>query len=146
MNECHFLGNLTRDPELKNLQSGTAVVNFCIATNGRKYKTKDGQNAKETAFLEMEAWDSGAETISKFFKKGDPIIVHCAAKTEQWESEGQKRSRIKFRVNKFEFVPTDVPSNSQSPISFRSCRSNHCRPSTMLSTTSHRGATSQAAL
>lgn len=113
MNECHFMGNLTRDPELKNVGTkGTAVVNFCIASS-RKFKRSNGETAKEVTYLECEAWDSGAETISRHFKKGDPIIVHCSAKTEQWQDkDGNNRSRIKFRVNKFDF-PIGKPRRSE---------------------------------
>jgi single-strand DNA-binding protein len=104
---------LTRDPELRTVGAkGTAVVNFGIAVS-RQFKKNTGETAKETTFLEFEAWDSGAETINRHFKKGDPIIVHCSAKTEQWEDKtsGQKRSRIKFRVNKFEW-PLSKPRQS----------------------------------
>jgi single-strand DNA-binding protein len=128
MNECHFDGNLTRDPEIRYIGAGkTPVVNFCVASS-RKYKKSNGEPAKEVTFLECEAWDTGATTINEYFKKGDPIIVHCSAKTESWEDKttGAKRSRIKFRVNKFEFplagkqrplqdesaVPSAVPTTS----------------------------------
>ena len=104
MNECHFLGRLTHDPEVKYLQQGAAVANFSIAVS-RQYKTQGGEKAEEVAFLSCEAWSKGAETIAQYFKKGDPIIIHASAKTEQWETEGVKRSKTVFRVNKFEFVP-----------------------------------------
>lgn len=106
VNECHFMGLLTRDPQLRKIDAkGTSVVNFGIAIN-RKYKRSNGEADQETTFLECEAWDTGGELINQYFTKGDPIIIHASAKTDSWETpEGQKRSRIKFRVNKFEFVP-----------------------------------------
>ncbi len=104
MNECHFLGRLAQDPEVKYLQNGTAVTNFSVAVS-RKYKTREGQPAEEVCFVPCEAWAKGAETIGEYFSKGDPIIVHCSVKQEQWETDGQKRSKLVFRVNKFEFVP-----------------------------------------
>lgn len=105
MNECHFLGNLTRDPELKNVGDNKQVVKFGLAVN-RKFKRGDKLD-QETSFLNMEAWDSGAEMINQYFKKGSPIIVHCSVKQDNWENaEGEKRSAIGFRVNKFEFVPS----------------------------------------
>jgi len=103
MNVCHFTGNLTRDPELRETQQGVAVVNFGLAVN-RRFKRSNGETKKEAAFLECEAWDSGARTINEYFKKGDAILVQCCARTESWEVDGHKRSRIKFRVEKFEFV------------------------------------------
>lgn len=121
MNECHFMGNLTRDPELKKVGvKGVPVANFCIAIS-RKYKKQDGEITKEVAFIECEAWDSGAETIARHFKKGNPIIVHCSAKTETWKGEdGSNRSKIRFRVNKFDFPlnrkvdDDDVVNNDKS--------------------------------
>ena len=104
MNECHFLGNLTRDPELRETSTNAKVVNFGIAVN-RSFKRKNGERTKEASFLECEAWDTGAEVIDEHFKKGDPIIIHASARTESWETNEGRRSRIKFRVNKFEFVP-----------------------------------------
>lgn len=107
MNECIFMGNITHDPELRTVGTqGTQVLNFSIAVN-RKYKRGNGEDVKETTYIPCEAWDSGAETIHRHFKKGSPIIVFCSAKQEKWEDkDGNKRSTIKFRVNRFEFVPS----------------------------------------
>lgn len=99
-------GNLARDPELKDLpNSNTSVVNFTIAVN-RQYKAKgDNQKKQETAFVNCEAWDTGAKTIAQYFKKGDPILVEGEVKQENWENtEGQKRSALKVRVGKFHFI------------------------------------------
>lgn len=105
MNLCVFSGNLTHDPELKNLANGTSVVNFRIATSGRRYKKSDGSYGKDVVYLDFEAWDSGAETINKYFKKGDPILVHAIARMDRWENEkGEKRTAIKFRVTQFDFI------------------------------------------
>lgn len=104
MNECCFMGNITHDPELKEVGSGTKVLNFSIAVS-RSYKKNTGETVKEVTYIPLEAWDSGAETIHRHFKKGDPIIVFCSAKTEKWtDKDGKNRSQIRFRVNKFEFL------------------------------------------
>lgn len=103
MNQCHFLGRLVRDPELREA-NGKSVVNFGIAVN-RSFK-KGNERVDEVSFLDMEAWDTGAETIEKYFKKGDQIIVHCSVRTDSWvdKTTEQKRTKQKFRVNSFEFV------------------------------------------
>jgi single-strand DNA-binding protein len=104
MNNCVFIGRLVREPELKYVGE-TAVCNFSIAVN-RKYKSQ-GEMKEEVNFLDMVAWDKGAESITNFFKKGDPIIVYSSAKQESWtDKDGQKRNKIIFRVEKFEFPPT----------------------------------------
>jgi single-strand DNA-binding protein len=104
MNQCHFMGNLTRDPELKSLANNKRVVNFGIAVS-RRFK-RGTQTAKETSFLDCVAWDTGADLIAKHFKKGDKIIVHCSVQTDTWEDKktGEPKSKLKFRVNQFDFV------------------------------------------
>lgn len=105
MNECHFMGRLMHDPELKAVgPKGTPVVNFTIALN-RKFKKANGETESEPIKLRCEAWDTGAETIARHLRKGDPIIVHCSARNDEWtDKDGNPKSTIKFRVNHFDFV------------------------------------------
>ena len=112
MNQCHFLGRLVADPELRNIAGGDKrVVNFRIAVD-RRYK-RNKETAKETAFLDCEAWDTGADQIVKHFHKGDAIIVHASVKQEEWEDKnsGGRRSKLKFRVNSFDFPPGNKKNN-----------------------------------
>ena len=108
MNIVHISGALTKTPELKKIANGdktTTVVNFVIASS-RRFRKKDGNSDEETTFVNCEAWDSGAETIAKWFDKGDNIIIHGSLKNERGEDkEGNKRSREKVRVSNFEFPP-----------------------------------------
>lgn len=104
MNSVCLTGNLTRDPEVRTVEANgrpTSVVNFTVATS-RFFKRADGQKDKDTTFIPCEAWDTGAETIGKIFLKGDPILIEGSIKEERWEAEGNKRSRLKLRVNRFE--------------------------------------------
>lgn len=107
MNHFTCIGYFARDPETRTVptsQGDITVVNFTLGVNGNR-----GQKDKEdsAAFLDFEAWAQGAELIAKFFHKGDPIIIADAeARQDRWtDNDGQKRSRIRFRVNRFEFVP-----------------------------------------
>ncbi len=99
-------GNLTRDPEIKIFQSkgkDVKVANFTIASS-RRFKKADGTSDQEVLYLDAEAWDSGAETIVKYFTKGSPILVEGSLRNENWkDKEGNPRSKIKLRVNRFEF-------------------------------------------
>lgn len=98
------MGRFVKNPELKTTPQGAKVVNFSLAVT-RQYRKNDGTTAKEVNYLDFEAWDSGAETITRHFTKGKPIIVHCSVKTESWtDTDGNKRSKLRFRVNSFEFV------------------------------------------
>jgi single stranded DNA-binding protein len=108
MNECHFAGNITHELMLNHVGvNKTPVLNFSIAIT-RKYKKSNGEQAKETVFLPLEVWDSGAETINRHFRKGDSIIVHCSVKTNDYtDKDGNERKGLfKFRVNKFDFPAT----------------------------------------
>ena len=105
MNKVFLKGNLTRDPETRDIPLGdksTTVANFTVAVS-RYYKKKDGETEQATEYLDCEAWDSGAVTIGKILHKGDPVLVEGSLKKESWEDkEGNKRSRVKVRVEKFE--------------------------------------------
>ena len=108
MNIVHIMGNIVRTPEVREISSEsreTKVVNFTVAST-RRFRKKDGTSDEETTFVDCEAWDSGAETISKWFEKGDAIIIHGSLKNEKWvDKDGNNRYKDKVRVSQFEFPP-----------------------------------------
>jgi hypothetical protein len=99
MNSCHFVGKLAADPELREV-NGTYVVNFCLAVEDYR-KDKEGEKHRQVNFLDFEAWDSGATTIAKHFKKGDMLIIESEARQHKWTFNDQKRQKIVFRVKTF---------------------------------------------
>jgi single-strand DNA-binding protein len=103
MNICIFDGRLAHDPELTNLSNGNTVCNFTVIARSSR-RTKSGDIINESAYLDCEAWDTAAKLIASTYKKGDAILVNASAKTDKWDSkvDGQKRSKIKFRVNSFQ--------------------------------------------
>jgi single-strand DNA-binding protein len=105
INVCVLGGNLTRDVEVKSV-GNTKVATFTVACS-RKYRLKDGTEKVEVNYLDCEAWDKLADTISTWFKKGSYITVQASAKTESWEDKntGTKRSRTRFKVDNFFFPP-----------------------------------------
>jgi single-strand DNA-binding protein len=123
MNECIFMGNLTRDVQVDKVGK-SSVAKFTIAVS-RKYKKASGEAAEEVAYLDMEAWDSGGETIAKWFKKGSRILVTCSVKQENWDDKetGKKRSRYKFRVNQF-FFPNSKRDDGEPTVANTSLASN----------------------
>ena len=103
MNLVIIRGNLTRDPELRVVTNGdrqTSVVNFTVATS-REFTRANGTKDKITSYIPCEAWDSGAETISVSFKKGDLVMVEGSVRNDNWEKDGVKHSSLKVRVNNF---------------------------------------------
>jgi|SRR6185312_16826042 len=105
VNDFYGVGNIVRAPELRKLPSGTSVVDFCMVINTR-INSKSSEGMNEAAFIECEAWDSGAEAIAEQFNKGDRIMVKGRFKTESWEKNGVKYSRLKLRVGTFQKLPT----------------------------------------
>ena len=103
MNMVILRGNLTRDPELREVNTGgkqTYVVNFTVATS-REFTRANGSRDKITSFVPCEAWDSGAETISNSFAKGDLVMVEGSLRNDSWEKDGVKHNSLKLRVNNF---------------------------------------------
>ncbi|OGG62230.1 single-stranded DNA-binding protein [Candidatus Kaiserbacteria bacterium RIFCSPLOWO2_02_FULL_54_13] len=104
LNKVFLYGNLTRDPELKALPSGSQVANFGIATN-RTYKDKSGVKQEATEFHNIVAFGRTAEVIAQYMKKGRPIFVEGRIQTRSWEGkeDGKKQYRTEIVVDNFQF-------------------------------------------
>ena len=93
-NRVVLVGNLTRDVELKYLQSGTAVTDIGLAINDRR-KNQAGEWVDETTFVDVTLWGRTAEVASEYLSKGSSTLIEGRLKLDTWESEGQKRSKLK---------------------------------------------------
>jgi single-strand DNA-binding protein len=104
LNKVFLIGNLTRDPELRYLQSGTAVCDFGVAVN-RTYKSGTGEQKEEVVFVDVTAWARQAEVVSEFLQKGKPIFLEGRLKLDQWTGDdGQKRSKLCVVMENFQFL------------------------------------------
>lgn len=104
LNKVLLIGNLTRDPELRYLQSGTAVCDFGVAVN-RTFRTQGGEQKEEVLFVDISAFGKQAETISEYLQKGRSIFVEGRLKLDQWTGQdGQKRSRMSVVLERFQFM------------------------------------------
>ena len=89
LNKIILMGRLTRDPELRRTQSGTAVTSFSLAVD-RDFKSQSGE--KETDFIDIVAWRSTAEFVSKYFTKGRMAVVEGRLQIRDWtDRDGSKR-------------------------------------------------------
>ena len=89
LNKIFIMGRLTRDPELRRTQSGTAVTSFTLAV-GRDLKSQSGE--KETDFIDVVAWRSTAEFAAKYFTKGRMAIVEGRLQIRPWtDKDGNSR-------------------------------------------------------
>ena len=106
LNKAFLYGNLTRDPELKALPSGSQVANFGLATN-RTYKDKNGQKQEATEFHNVVAFGRTAEVIAQYMKKGRPMFVEGRIQTRSWDDKesGKKNCRTENVVDNFQFGP-----------------------------------------
>ena len=89
LNRIIVMGRMTRDPELRRTNSGTAVASFTVAVN-RDFKSQSGE--KETDFIDVVAWRNTAEFVSKYFSKGRMAVVEGRLQLRDWtDKDGNKR-------------------------------------------------------
>ena len=89
LNKIFIMGRLTRDPELRRTQSGTAVTSFTLAVD-RDFKSQSGE--KETDFIDVVAWRATAEFAAKYFTKGRMAIVEGRLQIRPWtDKDGNSR-------------------------------------------------------
>ena len=89
LNKIFIMGRLTRDPELRHTQSGTAVASFSLAVD-RDFKNQNGE--KETDFIDVVAWRNSAEFVSRYFTKGRMAVVEGRLQIRSWQDrDGNKR-------------------------------------------------------
>lgn len=89
LNKIFIMGRLTRDPELRRTQNGTAVTSFTLAVD-RDFKNADG--TKETDFIDCVVWRQTAEFVSKYFTKGRMAVVEGRLQIRDWQDkDGNKR-------------------------------------------------------
>ena len=113
-NKVILMGNLTRDPELKQTPSNQSVAQIGLAVN-RKFKSRDGDMKEETTFVDCEAWGRTAETMSKYLSKGRPVFVEGRLKLDQWQDkDGNNRSKLKVVIDTFQFVDSRGAQSGQS--------------------------------
>lgn len=92
-NQVTLMGNLTRDPELRQIPSGQSVCSFSMALN-RSYKGSDGEWQEATDFVDVVAWGPLGERVAQYVTKGRQVLVSGRLQSRSWEQDGQKRSKL----------------------------------------------------
>ncbi len=104
LNKVLLIGNLTRDPELRYVPSGTAVATFTLAVN-RVYKGQDGEKKEEASFIRVVVWGRRAEVCGEYLAKGSPVFVEGRIQSRNWETQdGQKRSTVEVIADNVQFL------------------------------------------
>lgn len=103
-NKVLLMGNLTRDPELRYVPSGTAVATFTVAVN-RVYTSQAGEKKEEVSFIRIVVWGRRAEVCGEYLSKGSPVFVEGRLQSRSWEGQdGQKRSTIEVVADNVQFL------------------------------------------
>jgi len=105
INKAIIYGNLTRDPELKSLPSGSQVCEFGVATN-RVWKDKNGAKQESTDYHNIVVFGRQAELIKQYLHKGSGVFLEGRIQTRSWDaSDGTKRYRTEIVADRMQFGP-----------------------------------------
>lgn len=105
LNKVLLVGNLTRDPELRNLPSGAAVASFGMATN-RVWKNQQGEKQEDVQFHNVVVFGRQAEIVSQYLTKGSLILVEGRIQTRSWDGkDGSKQYRTEIVAERIQFGP-----------------------------------------
>lgn len=100
------MGNLVRDPETKQTNSGHSVTSFTLAVNGRN---------DDVAYIDCTAWNKGGETIAQYLHKGDALLVSGRLNQSRWQDkDGNNRSKLDVVVDEFAFIGSKNNSDGSS--------------------------------
>jgi len=103
-NKVIFIGNMTKDIELKYLPSGSAIANGAVATS-HKYKTQSGEQKEEVCFLDFSIFGKGGEVFNQYVRKGSKVMLEGRLVFQQWKAQdGTNRSRHALNVTEFKFL------------------------------------------
>ena len=102
-NRVILMGNLTRDVELRYTPSGYAVTDIGLAVNDRR-KNQNDEWVEETTFVDVTLWGRTAEVASEYLSKGSPVFIEGRLKFDSWETDGQKRSKLRVVGERMQMV------------------------------------------
>jgi len=104
LNRVMLMGNLTRDPDIRETRSGIPVGDLGLAVNDR-FKDRNGQLQERVCFVDVVVWDKLAGLCGARLRKGSPIFVEGRLEMDEWtDPEGKKRNRIRVRCERMIFL------------------------------------------
>jgi len=111
-NRVVLMGNLTREPQLRDAGStGSKVCEMGIAV-GEKRKDASGNVRDIPCFVDFEAWDRLGELCAQYLHKGSPVLVEGKLQMDSWEKDGQKRTKLKVRAMTVKFLSAGQPGQA----------------------------------
>lgn len=116
INKVIIIGNVTRDPEIKQTVSGQPIATFGIATN-RDWMTRNGERHTSSEFHEVVAWSKLADICSKYIRKGKLVYIEGYLKTRSWDTpEGVKKFRTEIVVNDMIMLDKRTNGEGEQPL------------------------------
>ena len=112
-NRIIMMGNLTRDPEHKQLTSGQAVCRIGLASN-RQFKNKQtGSLVQEVCYIDVDVWGAQAESCRQYLQKGRSVLIEGRLKLDSWDDQtGQKRSKHSIVAERVVFLSNGAPAEA----------------------------------
>jgi single-strand DNA-binding protein len=103
LNKVLLMGNLTRDPEVKYTPKGTAVGDLGHRDQ-RQLQGPGRHDQGNVTYVDVEVWGRQAETCKQYLTKGRPVFIEGQLRLDQWEQDGQKKSKLKVRADRVQFL------------------------------------------
>lgn len=104
INRVIISGNLTRDPELRQTQGGTSVLQMGMAVNDRRKNPTTGEWEDVANFVDCVLWGTRAERVAQYLAKGTKVAIEGRLRYRAWEQDGQRRSKLEVVVDEIEFM------------------------------------------
>ena len=114
INRVMITGNLTRSPELRSTQGGTAVLTFGVAVNDRRKNPQTGEWEDYPNYVDCALFGKRAETVSRFIDKGSKVAIEGKLRYSSYERDGHKRSKLEVIVDEIEFLSRQGDSKAQN--------------------------------
>lgn len=112
-NRIIMMGNLTRDPDYKQLASGQSVCRLSLASNRQFKNRQTGTMVQEVCFVDIDVWGPQADSSNQYLKKGSAILVEGRLKFDTWQdAEGQRRSKHAIVADRVTFLPASQTVSS----------------------------------
>lgn len=116
INSVVVSGNLTRDPELRQTQGGTAVLSLRLASNGRRRNSQTGQWEDEPCFLGVTVWGARAEALARILARGSRVTVQGRLRWREWsDKDGARREALEVVADNVELPPRQQGADRQAP-------------------------------
>ena len=121
INRVVLTGNLTRDPELRSLQSGTSVCKLRVAVNSRRKDAASGEWVDKPNYFDVTVWGAQGENCATYLSKGRPVAVDGRLDWREWEAQdGSKRQSVEIIADSVQFLGSRDDPGAGNGIAARS--------------------------